>query len=66
MVGLFHGLIKTIKQAKAELVVIEKNEQLIQKYSDLPISMDATKLSKCNKPLKLTVGLRPLAAWPKR
>jgi uncharacterized protein (DUF4213/DUF364 family) len=51
MVGLFYGLIKTIKEAKAELVVIEKNEQLIQKYPDLPISMDATKLSICNKVL---------------
>jgi uncharacterized protein (DUF4213/DUF364 family) len=49
MVGLFYGLIKTIKEAKAELVVIEKNEQLIQKYPDLPITLDATKLSTCNK-----------------
>jgi uncharacterized protein (DUF4213/DUF364 family) len=51
MVGLFYGLIKTIKEAKAELVVIEKNEQLIQKYPDLPITMDATQLGKCNKVL---------------
>jgi len=51
MVGLFYGLIKTIKEAKAELVVIEKNEQLIQKYPDLPITMDATQLRKCNKVL---------------
>ncbi len=49
MVGLFFGLIKTIKQANAELVVIEKNKQLIQKYPNLPITMDATKLSTCNK-----------------
>jgi uncharacterized protein (DUF4213/DUF364 family) len=46
---LFSGLIKPIKKAKAELVVIEKNKQLIQKFPDLPISMDATKLSTCNK-----------------
>ncbi len=51
MVGLFYGLIKTIKEAKAELVVIEKNEQLIQKYPDLPITMDATQLNTCNKVL---------------
>ena len=51
MVGLFFGLIKTIKQANAELVVIEKNKQLIQKYPDLPITMDATQLGKCNKVL---------------
>ncbi|MEA3435555.1 MAG: DUF364 domain-containing protein [Thermodesulfobacteriota bacterium] len=49
MVGLFSGLIKTIKKANAELIVIEKDKRLIQKYSDLPITMDAAKLSTCNK-----------------
>ena len=49
MVGLFSGLIKTIKKAGAELVVIEKNEGLIQKFPNLPITLDATKLSYCNK-----------------
>jgi uncharacterized protein (DUF4213/DUF364 family) len=49
MVGLFYGLIKTIKEAKAELVVVEKNEQLIQQYPDLPITLDASQLSTCNK-----------------
>jgi len=49
MVGLFFGLIKTIKKNNAELVVIEKNKQLIQKYPNLPITMDATQLSTCNK-----------------
>jgi len=49
MVGLFSGLITTIKKANAELVVIEKNEQLIQQFPGLPITLDATKLSTCNK-----------------
>jgi uncharacterized protein (DUF4213/DUF364 family) len=49
MVGLFFGLTKTIRNAGAELVVIEKKEQLIQKFPDLPITLDATKLSTCNK-----------------
>ena len=49
MVGLFFGLIKPIKRANAELVVIEKNEQLIQKFPNLPITVDATKLNECNK-----------------
>ena len=49
MVGLFYGLIKTIKEANAELVVIEKDEGLIQKYPDLPITMDPSQLSACNK-----------------
>ncbi|MFQ5485022.1 MAG: Rossmann-like domain-containing protein, partial [Desulfobacterales bacterium] len=49
MVGLFFGLTKTIRKTGAELVVIEKKEQLIQKYPDLPITLDVTKLSTCNK-----------------
>jgi uncharacterized protein (DUF4213/DUF364 family) len=49
MVGLFSGLIKAIRKAGAELVVIEKNERLIQKFPDLPITLDGTKLSTCNK-----------------
>jgi uncharacterized protein (DUF4213/DUF364 family) len=49
MVGLFSGLIEPIKKAGGQLVVIEKNEQLIQKFPDLPITLDATKLSACNK-----------------
>jgi len=49
MVGLFLGLIETIKKANAELVVIEKNKQFIQEFPNLPITMDATKLSTCNK-----------------
>lgn len=49
MVGLFYGLTKTIRKAGAELVVIEKKEQLIHKYPDLPITTDPTKLKTCNK-----------------
>ena len=51
MVGLFFPLIKTIKGAGADLVVVEKKAQLIQKYPELPITMDATKLKGCNKVL---------------
>ena len=49
MVGLFAGLIEPIKKAGGQLVVIEKNEKLIQKFPDLPITLDATELSTCNK-----------------
>jgi uncharacterized protein (DUF4213/DUF364 family) len=49
MVGLFFGLVKTIRNAGADLVVIEKNEQLIKKFPDLPMTLDATKLKTCNK-----------------
>jgi len=49
MVGLFFGLVKTIKKSGAELVVIEKNDKLIKCFPDLPITLDATKLRTCNK-----------------
>ncbi len=49
MVGLFFGLVKTIRNAGADLVIIEKNERLIQKHPNLPITLDATRLQTCNK-----------------
>jgi uncharacterized protein len=51
MVGLFSGLVKTIRDAGAQLIVIEKNELLIKKYPDLPITLDAGRLKSCNKVL---------------
>ncbi|MBN1626151.1 MAG: hypothetical protein JW944_06460 [Deltaproteobacteria bacterium] len=49
MVGLFSGLIDTVRKAGAEFVVIEKEESLIRKYHSLPITADAKELAKCNK-----------------
>jgi uncharacterized protein (DUF4213/DUF364 family) len=49
MVGLFSRLIKKINHTGAELVIIEKNDRLIRKYSDLPITSDTSELSTCNK-----------------
>ena len=49
MVGLFTPLIKTIEKAGAKMVVLEKKEQLVQRYPDLPITLDPTELSTCNK-----------------
>lgn len=49
MVGLFSGLINTIRKAGAELVIIEKKERLVEKYRDMPITTDITRLSGCNK-----------------
>ena len=49
MVGLFSGMIKTIEKAGAELVIIEKKEKLIQKFPNLPITLDPRKLNRCNK-----------------
>jgi uncharacterized protein (DUF4213/DUF364 family) len=42
-------MVKTIEKAGAELVIIEKKEKLIQKFPNLPISLDPGKLNTCNK-----------------
>jgi uncharacterized protein (DUF4213/DUF364 family) len=49
MVGLFLPLIKTIQNAGAELVVIEKKEALLQEFPGLPITLDPSELGACNK-----------------
>lgn len=49
MVGLFSPLIKTIADAGADLVVIEKKERLRKKVPGLPITLDVTQLRRCNK-----------------
>ena len=51
MVGLFFPLLKSVKKAGAELVIIEKKKQLIHKYPELPVTLDATELKTCNKVL---------------
>ena len=42
---------KTIRKAGADLVVVEKKADLIEKYPDLPITLDPSELSTCNKVL---------------
>lgn len=49
MVGLFFRLTETIKKAGAEMVIVERRESLIQKYSELPITLDVKQLATCNK-----------------
>jgi uncharacterized protein (DUF4213/DUF364 family) len=49
MVGLFSGLVDTIRKAGAELVIIEKKEHLAWRYHDLPITLDIARLAGCNK-----------------
>ena len=49
MVGLFPPLIDTVQKTGAELVVIEKKEDLIEEYPDLNITLDPKSLSTCNK-----------------
>ena len=57
MVGLFFGLVKKIKKAGAELVVIEKKDQLDQKYSDLPITLSLRYYYVCLHPLQFQLFL---------
>jgi len=49
MVGLFPQLVDRIKDAGASLVVIEKNEQLVEKFPDAAITLDPSALRDCNK-----------------
>jgi len=49
MVGLFSPLIKTIENVGAELIIIEKDNTLIEKFPDLSITPDPTELNGCNK-----------------
>ncbi len=49
MVGLFSGLVPIIQDAGANLIVVEKNKQLLEKYPDLPLTLDAKQLKSCNK-----------------
>ncbi len=51
MVGLFVPLAKAIRKEGAELVVIEKKDELIEKFPDLPIRLDPSELGTCNKVL---------------
>ena len=51
MVGFFFGLIKTIKQADADLIIVEKNEKYVNKYPDLHVTLDPSELNNCNKVL---------------
>ena len=51
MVGFFPPLLKYLRETKAELVIIEKNSQLIERYPQLPVTLDVKALNGCNKVL---------------
>ncbi len=57
MVGLFSGLIETIEKSGAELVIIERNDRLIRKFPDLPITQDTAELRTCNKILSTSTTI---------
>jgi uncharacterized protein (DUF4213/DUF364 family) len=51
MVGLFPPLLKYMHGSGAELVIVEKNPQLVGRYPDLNVNLDVAALHSCNKVL---------------
>ena len=51
MVGFFPPLLKYLRDTNAELIIIEKNMQLIDRYPDFHVTLDITELNRCNKVL---------------
>jgi uncharacterized protein len=51
MVGFFPPLLKYMRSSKAELIIVEQNEQLVERYPNLHVTLDATALNGCNKVL---------------
>jgi uncharacterized protein (DUF4213/DUF364 family) len=51
MVGFFPPLLKYMRNSQAELVIVEKNEQLVERYPNLHVTLDVTELNTCNKVL---------------
>ena len=51
MVGFFPPLLKYLKGADVELVIVEKNPGIIERYPKLPVTLDVKRLNGCNKVL---------------
>jgi uncharacterized protein (DUF4213/DUF364 family) len=51
MVGFFPPLLKYLRDTDAELVIVEKNPQFIERYPKLPVTLDVKALNGCNKVL---------------
>ena len=51
MVGLFPPLLRIARQARIELVVVEKDATLVAEHPELDITLDVTALRTCNKVL---------------
>ena len=51
MVGFFPPLLKYFRDTDAELVIVEKNPQLIERYPKLHVTLDVKALNSCNKVL---------------
>ena len=49
MVGFFPPLVKLIEKVGSELIIIEKKEELVQTTDNWSVTLDPSKLKKCNK-----------------
>jgi len=51
MVGFFPPLLKYMQNRNAELIIVEKNQQLVERYPKLHVTLDVSELNTCNKVL---------------
>lgn len=51
MVGFFPPLLKYLRNSKAELIIVEKNECLVERYPEWHVTLDVSELNSCNKVL---------------
>lgn len=51
MVGFFPPLLKYMHNRNADLIIVEKNRQLIERYPNLHVTIDVKELNSCNKVL---------------
>ena len=51
MVGFFPPLLKYLRNSNTELIIVEKNKTLIDRYPNLNVTLDVDELKRCNKVL---------------
>lgn len=51
MVGFFPPLLKYMQNCNAELIIVEKNQELVERYPKLHVTLDTSELNRCNKVL---------------
>ncbi len=51
MVGFFPPLLKYLRNCNAEVIIVEKSEQLVDRYPNLHVTLDVSELNRCNKVL---------------
>jgi len=57
MVGFFPPLLKYMHNCNADLIIVEKNERLLERYPNLHVTLDVNELNGCNKVLCTSTAL---------